>query len=123
MRVENVCHVLVIEDEPLIAMLIEDILEEAGATSFCFSATEDDAVMLARERTPAIITSDVRLLEGSGPRAIERIREQVGDVPVIFLTATPEECGSCDLGHVILRKPVSHGQLMRAFRELAPPHV
>jgi hypothetical protein len=31
------CHVLIIEDEPLMAMLILDLLEDEGATSFRIS--------------------------------------------------------------------------------------
>ena len=66
------CHVLVIEDEPMIAMLIQDVLEEAGATSFAFAATEHDAVALAAAQAPAVIASDVHLLEGTGPAAVQR---------------------------------------------------
>lgn len=66
------CHVLIIEDEPLIAILLQDILEEAGATSFSFAVTEQEAVDLAGQRVPAVIASDVNLLEGTGAQAVQR---------------------------------------------------
>jgi len=68
------CHVLIIEDEPMIAMLLQDLLEEAGATSFAFAATEQDAVTLAVQHPPRVITSDIHLLEGTGPRAVAEIK-------------------------------------------------
>lgn len=114
------CHVLIIEDEPMIAMLLEDTLEEVGATSFSFAATEADAVWLAHQRTPAMIVSDVHLLEGTGPGAVRRIHAELGNVPVIFVTATPGECHPCNPPGVILTKPVTPFQVREAFRRLAP---
>ena len=50
------CHVLIIEDEVLVAMLIEDTLADVGATSFDIAATENEAVNAAILRPPAFIT-------------------------------------------------------------------
>jgi CheY-like chemotaxis protein len=63
-------HALIIEDEPLIAMLIEDILRTCGYSSFAFAATVDDAVAAATSRCPDLITSDVELKPGNGIDAI-----------------------------------------------------
>ena len=113
------CHVLIIEDEPMIAMLLQDVFEDAGATSFTFAATEQDAVALALRRVPDVIASDVHLLEGTGPQAVLRIRAELGDVPVIFMTATPEDCRSCFSFGVVLNKPVSLQELTTAFQQVA----
>lgn len=78
------CHVLIIEDEPMIAILLQDLLEEAGATSFAFAATERDAVRAASEWLPEMIASDVSLLEGTGPSAVANIVQFAGDLPVVF---------------------------------------
>lgn len=114
------CHVLVIEDEPMIAMLLQDIFEEAGATSFAFAATERDAVALAVEHTPALIASDVRLLEGTGPQAVQQIHQRLGKVPVMFITATPQDCEPCNPPGVVLLKPLNIGQVRSVFQQLAP---
>lgn len=114
------CHVLVIEDEPMVAMLIQDILEDAGATSFAFAATEQDAVDLAMRQVPELIASDVHLIEGTGPRAVSRIQEHVGAIPVIFITATPDDCRPCNPPGVVLVKPIRPYEVASAFRELAP---
>lgn len=113
------CHILIIEDEPMIAMLIQDLLEDEGATSFAFAATQQDAVELAIEHPPALITSDVKLLEGTGPRAVAEIHRRLGDVPVIFITATPEMCEPCNPPGRVLQKPVNTRAVASAFHELA----
>ncbi|WP_037525891.1 response regulator [Sphingobium yanoikuyae] len=114
------CHVLIIEDEALIAMLIRDVLEDAGATSFSFAATQDEAVAAAVDRIPAIITSDVNLLTGTGPQAVAVIQQQLGPVPVVFITATPADCDPCpDTSH-ILSKPFSADAVTKLFHDLVP---
>ena len=60
------CHVLIIGDEPLIAMAIQDILASEVAISFEIVETETAAVFAATVNEPHIITSDVKLLEGTG---------------------------------------------------------
>lgn len=114
------CHVLIIEDEILVAMLIQDVLEEEGATSFAFAATQEEAVAAARARPPALITSDVKLLNGTGPHAVTEILAQLGPVPVLFITATPEDCEPCRPPALILEKPVNAAKLATAFHQLAP---
>ena len=113
------CHVLIIEDEWLIADLLADIVEEAGATSIATAMTEHEAVSAARERTPKIILSDVNLAEGTGPCAVRTITAETGLIPVIFITATPEDCYPCDPPSVILHKPVQRRVVVETFRRLA----
>ena len=114
------CHVLIIEDHPMIAMLLQDALEEEGATSFSFAATQKDAVELALSNPPAIITSDVNLLEGTGPAAVAAIQAALGDVPVIFITAAPDSCHPRAPAGVVLVKPVNVRDVAAAFHRLMP---
>lgn len=114
------CHVLIIEDEPFIAMILQDLLEQEGATSVDIAVTEDEAVAAALAKTPAVITSDVKLIDGTGPRAVEKIHQQLGEVPVIFITATPNDCQPCEPPGRILPKPMSCSAVAAAFHELGP---
>lgn len=114
------CHVLIIEDEFYIAMILQDLLEEEGATSVSIAVTEEEAVASALACPPAVITSDVKLLEGTGPKAVEAIHRRLGEVPVIFITATPQDCRPCEPPGVILRKPIDRRALADAFHELGP---
>lgn len=110
-------HVLIIEDEMLIALAIQMTLEDAGATSFDIAEDEESAVLAARDHRPDIITSDVTLRRGTGPHAVHTIHQELGAVPVIFLTATPDHCTPCDPPGSILAKPFDPDKLTLAYRQ------
>ena len=114
------CHVLIIEDGPLIAMDLQDMLGRMGATSFAFAETQSEAIDAARMRRPDVITSDVMLREGTGPKAVECIQSEMGPLPVIFITATPGSCIPCPPPACILCKPVGNTTLNAAFQAVAP---
>lgn len=110
------CHVLVIEDEPLIAEFVADIAERCGATSVAFAESEQEAVEAARARMPDVILSDVNLRDGgTGPQAVQSICSIAGEVPVIFITGTPEDCEPCKEAVAILAKPIQPELVMAAF--------
>jgi CheY-like chemotaxis protein len=115
-----VCHVLIIEDEALIALDLQEMLSGAGATTFSFAETEGDAIEAARLLRPDVIMSDVMLREGTGPQAIAVIQGEMGPLPVIFVTATPESCNSCDPPAIVLGKPAIDAKVREAFRAVAP---
>lgn len=110
------CHVLVIEDEPLIAEFVADIAERAGATSVDFAMSEQEAMRAARHHVPDVILSDVNLREGeTGPRAVQAICAVAGAIPTIFITGTPEDCEPCDDAVAILAKPIQPELVTAAF--------
>lgn len=113
------CHVLIIEDEVLVAELLQCVLEEQGAMSFDFAATQEAAVEAALAHHPDLITSDAKLVSGTGPQAFAQIHDRLGDVPVIFVTGTPEDCAPCNPPGRVLRKPLDEGEFVRAYHELA----
>ncbi|MGI4732829.1 MAG: response regulator transcription factor [Janthinobacterium lividum] len=112
------CHVLIIEDEPLVAMMIEDVLMEAGATSATIVATQAEAIDAAGRRIPAFIASDVMLLEGTGPAAVGAIKATHGAIPTLYITATPGACTPCVPPDRVLVKPFSAAHVVTAFRDL-----
>ena len=109
------CHVLIIEDEPLIALSIQTILEDEGVTSFAFADTQAAAIASALSHHPDVITSDVKLVHGTGPLAVDAIYKTLGEIPVIFLTATPNDCTPCNPPGQVLRKPIKSTELAAAF--------
>ena len=111
------CHVLIIQDEPLVAMSIEDLLALHGATSFAFASTQQEAVAAAMAHKPSVITSDVKLLEGAGPAAGAQIHERMGPIRITFITGTPELCTPCNPPGSILEKPFTDHDLRAAFRD------
>ena len=82
--------ILIIEDEPLIALDIEDTITSLGHRSVGIARTHKEAVKLAREKRPQLVLSDIQLADGSS--GIEAVNDILGsfDVPVIFITAFPE---------------------------------
>lgn len=114
------CHVLIIEDEAVLALDLQGLLIDQGATSFDIAETQAEAIAFARAHRPDVITSDVRLREGTGPLAVEAIVAEHGALPVIFITGSPEECIPCDLNAVILVKPLHEPMLASVFQNLAP---
>lgn len=82
--------VLIIEDEPVIAMDLRMLVQRCGHRVTGVAASEAEAVRLATERPTGLILADVNLGRGGdGINAVRRIMQSV-KVPVIFVTAYPE---------------------------------
>ena len=113
------CHVLIIEDEPLIALDLEDLLTRHGALTFSFADSQRGAIDASRDVRPDFILSDVSLLEGTGPLAVQAIRTELGPIPVIFVTTTPEACAPCAPPGHVFRKPMDRPAIGAAFRKMA----
>ena len=103
-------HALIIEDESLIAMVIENVLRDCGFSSIAFAMSEADAVACACSQCPDLITCDVRLNPGSGIEAIGSICQH-RPIPVIFLTGSPDEARARYPDHVVLTKPFTDAAL------------
>lgn len=102
----------------LVAMDLQAVLMEAGATSFAFASSEAEAVDLAAARLPLIITSDVRLATGTGPAAVRIIRDRLGMIPVLFICGTPTDCTPREPDDAVYQKPFDHRQIASAFRQI-----
>lgn len=102
-------HALIIEDEPITAMLIEDQLRALGYASVDFAVTEAEAVAAAARHCPDLITADVKLPEGCGIAAVEAICG-TRRIPVVFITANASEVRTRLRAAVVVPKPfgVSH---------------
>jgi len=82
--------VMIIEDEPIIAIDLEVLLESLGHKVTGVARTEKDAIHLAASKPPGLILADIQLADGSsGIDAVKNILQNVS-VPVIFITAFPE---------------------------------
>ena len=87
---ELATDVLIIEDEPIIAADIEQLVRELGHTVAANATTRDEAVAEVARQRPGLVLADIQLADGSS--GIDAVREILGqmDVPVIFITAFPE---------------------------------
>lgn len=83
--------VLIIEDEPIIAMNLEDLVSEAGHRVTGLARTREAAVKLGLAERPDLILADMQLADrSSGRDAVQDLTTIFGDIPVIFITAFPE---------------------------------
>jgi DNA-directed RNA polymerase specialized sigma24 family protein len=82
--------IMIIEDEPLIAMDIEDMVKSLGHHVTGIARTRAEAVELFGKTQPKMVLADIQLADGSsGIDAINDIL-QSNTIPVIFITAFPE---------------------------------
>lgn len=82
--------VLIIEDEPMIAMDLEALVEGLGHEVAGMARTHAEAVEAVRQRRPGLVLADIQLADGSsGLDAVNEILSTI-NVPVIFITAYPE---------------------------------
>jgi DNA-directed RNA polymerase specialized sigma24 family protein len=82
--------VLIIEDEPLIAMDLESIVTSIGHTVKQVARTHREAVAAFKSKKPGLVLADIQLADGSsGLDAVNEILD-LADVATIFITAYPE---------------------------------
>jgi CheY-like chemotaxis protein len=83
-------RVLIIEDEPIIAMHLGQMVESMGHEVVGMAMTRNEAVRMAGAVRPDLVLADIQLADGSsGIDAVEIILVDF-DVPVIFITGYPE---------------------------------
>jgi two-component system, OmpR family, response regulator AdeR len=81
--------VLVVEDEPLIADVLDRYLRDEGLDTV-LAANADDAIAACRNRRPDIALLDVKLPGRDGFELLEELRA-IGEMPAIMLTARIED--------------------------------
>jgi CheY-like chemotaxis protein len=102
-------NVLIIEDEPLIALDIQTLVEQLGHDVTTIARTHTEAVRAALKSRPGLILADIQLADGSS--GLEAVNEILGtrEVPVIFITAFPERflTGQAPEPAFLITKPFS----------------
>lgn len=106
-------RVLIIEDEPVIALDIAATIKRNGHTVVGIATTHEEAVELARSGEPGLVLADIQLADdSSGLEAVQEILT-ILDVPVIFVTAYPERLltGERPEPTFLITKPFDHDTL------------
>ncbi|MFM5923093.1 MAG: response regulator [Novosphingobium sp.] len=89
-QAESASTVLIIEDEPLIAMQLEGLVTDLGHRVVATATTRDQAVEAFVRTSPGLVLADIQLADrSSGIDAVEDILG-ITSVPVVFVTAYPE---------------------------------
>jgi DNA-binding response OmpR family regulator len=108
------CLILVVEDEPLIAMDIELAFDECGA-QIALANTVEDAMILVEQKDFAIGILDHGLTDGESTGVYERMRDR--GIPFIIYTGhdIPDDKRG---GGLVLTKPASEQDLRKAAEDL-----
>lgn len=106
-------RVLIIEDEPLIALEIETLVSDMGHQVLGIARTRTEASKMARELSPTLVLADVQLADGSsGVDAVNDILKGF-NTPIVFVTAYPERLltGQRAEPAFLVPKPFKHDML------------
>jgi CheY-like chemotaxis protein/DNA-directed RNA polymerase specialized sigma24 family protein len=87
---ETATRVLIIEDEPIIAMDLESIVRDLGHEVSGIASTAHDALAIFNAHPPGLVLADIQLADGSS--GVDAVRDilAIRALPVIFITAFPE---------------------------------
>ena len=87
---QTATEVLIIEDEPLIALDLAEIVESLGHSITGVARTESEAIAASERTTPGLVLADIQLADGSS--GLDAVRDILSryEVPVIFITSFPE---------------------------------
>jgi DNA-binding response OmpR family regulator len=109
---------LIVEDEPLVAMLVEDAIAELGLTASGPATRVDKALQLIEERTFAGAILDVNLAGEPVYPVATLLRER--QIPFMFLTGYGEETIRFDFDKMlVVRKPFTVEKIQTAIRQLS----
>ena len=113
-------RVLIIEDEPVIAMDIENLVADLGHRITGIARTRAEAVEKGAADKPDLILADIRLADNSsGIDAVNDLLIQFGELPVIFITAYPERLLTGDRPEpaFLISKPYTEDQVRSAVSQ------
>jgi two-component system nitrogen regulation response regulator GlnG len=112
-------HVLIIDDEEAVCWSLQRALTRDGYRVAVAASAEQGLTEAARER-PDVVVLDVRLPGMDGLTALSKLRTQVGDVPVIVVTAFGDLATAVraveEGAFEYLTKPFDLGQALDAVR-------
>jgi DNA-binding response OmpR family regulator len=104
--------IFVVEDEPIVALDLQTMLEDAGADVIGPAGTLSEAEMLSENSNISLAILDVRLNQDTITTVADRLSER--RIPIIFHTghSTSEMLTGRWPGCKVLHKPVSLLELM-----------
>jgi DNA-binding response OmpR family regulator len=98
--------IIIVEDEPLIAMMVEQMAADLGYQVQGCAGTEDDALELLEATAPAAAILDIKLGSQTCLSVATRCRER--GIPVIFTSGLPAvDADVFANGEPVLNKPFS----------------
>ena len=112
-------RILIVEDDPFIAIDLEDTFAEAGFEVLGPYSHAKAAVEACRECLPDVATLDYRLSDGTSRRVAELLDSE--NVPLLMFTGSREEMRQRRIfrEREVFPKPCDMSELVQRARELA----
>lgn len=112
-------RVLVVDDEPQVRLLLEEVL---AADGFDVEGASDgrEALTVFHQRRPDLLLTDLKMPGMDGWELSEHVRMIAPRLPIVIFTAfgTAFEHQAQARGVVLLHKPMSTAELIRVIRGL-----
>jgi len=107
--------VLVVEDDPVLSDVMRILLED-GTCRILIAQCGSEAIELAQQEHPDLITLDLRLPDGDGRYVLDQIRQDpvLQGVPVIIVSGSEFHKDSSPEVIAVLPKPFDAMELDRA---------
>jgi DNA-binding response OmpR family regulator len=109
-------RILIVEDEPLIAMMTEDMLTACGHSVSGIAATSDEAIIAIDAGGFDAALLDIRLGEATSTDAADKLR--ANRIPFLFTTGGPESVAAAYRNVTMLPKPFTMADLEAALETL-----
>lgn len=110
-------RILVVEDDGLLGMVLGEVLEGMGHEVCAIATNEADAVAAAIRCSPDLMIVDVRLGDGSGISAVDKIHLK-GAIPHLFVTGDLLDVKFLRPGAEVIQKPFRDSDLERAIERV-----
>ena len=112
-------HIVVVEDDSVLALSIEATLLDGGAKSVTLCASTSEAMEALRQRKPDVLILDVHLADRDDGWALAELVSAVGPRPprIIFSTGSPQDIPPeiAEMG-TMLEKPYDPADLLALAR-------
>ena len=115
-------RVVVVEDEAMIAWMLQSLLEDIGFCDVCIASSAEDAMDKCLSH-PDLLLTDINLGVGLDGVELARRLHEGAELPVVFISgyaddAMRQRVADAVPGAPLLRKPISTEPLDRAISEV-----
>ena len=112
--------VLIVEDEPIVALDLQQEVEQFGCEVVGLAESADEALMAVEANRPDLTLMDVRIVGSMDGIQTARLLRDMYRVPAIFLTSYSDELtlsrAAREMPYGYLTKPFQHRELKAALR-------
>jgi two-component system, response regulator PdtaR len=107
-------RLLIVDDEPVLAALLAEVLRALGHTVCAIASSEAEAVTAAAAHEPDLMIVDANLGDGSGVSAVGEILRR-RRIPHVFATANPSSVLDLRPDAIVIQKPYFEADLVAAM--------